>query len=139
MITIRRTRGTVARRMAIGIVIAALLGAAVPARADTTQGDAGEAVYLETPSGVLEHPDPRYPNHKPLRGNYPGSYTNTASTPAQPAGDRFDWLAAGVGAAGMLGLMLLFAAARSATRTARDRRHAIPFVVEVRDDTPAPG
>jgi hypothetical protein len=125
--------------MAIGIVIAALLGAAVPARADTTQGVAGEAVYLGTPSGVLEYPDPRYPNHKPLRGNYPGSYTSIASTPAQPAGDRFDWLAAGVGAAGMLGLMLLFAAARSATRTARDRRHAIPFVVEVRDDTPASG
>jgi hypothetical protein len=139
MITIRRTRGNSARRMAIGILIAALLGAAVPAGADTTHGDGSESVYLETPSGVVEYPNLQYPNHKPLRGNYPGSYTSTASTPAEPSSDRFDWLAVGVGATGMLGLILLFAAARSATRTARNRRHTIPFVVEVRDDTPATG
>ena len=139
MITITRTRATAARRLAIGIVIAALLGAAVPARADTTQGDGSGTVYLETPRAVLEYPNPQYPNHKPLGGNYPGSYTSTASAPAQPPSNRFDWLAAGVGAAGMLGLILLFAAARSASRIARNRRHGIPFVVDVRDDTPTTG
>jgi hypothetical protein len=139
MITIRQGRGNAARGVAIGIIVAGLLGLAVPAGADTTHGDGSETVYLETPSGVVEYPNPQYPNHKPLRGDYPGSYTSTASTPAEPSSDRFDWLAAGVGAAGMLGLILLFAAARSATRTARNHRHAIPFVVEVRDDTPASG
>ncbi len=93
-------------------------------------------MHLETPSGALEYPNPQYPNHKPLRGNYPGSY---ASTPDAPSGDRFDWLAAGAGAAAMLGLILLFAAARSATRIARNRRHEIPFVIDVRDDTPTTG
>ena len=139
MITVRQGRGNAARRIAIAIVAAALLGVAGPARADTTHADGSETVHLETPNGALEYPNPRYPNHKPLRGNYPGSYTSTAFTLAQPSSDRFDWLAAGVGAAGMLGLILLFAAARSATRTARNRRHAIPFVVDVRDDTPATG
>ena len=139
MITVRQGRGTATRRIAIASVAAGLLGVAVPARADTTRADGSETVHLETPSGALEYPNPRYPNHKPLRGNYPGSYTGTASTPAQASSDRFDWLAAGVGAAGMLGLVLLFAAARSATRATRNRRHAIPFVVEVRDDTPATG
>jgi hypothetical protein len=139
MITIRRARDNAARQIAIAIVVAGLLGAAVPARADTTHADGNKTVYLETPNGVLGYPNPQYPNHKPLRGNYPGGYTSTASTPAEPSSDRFDWLAAGVGAAGMLGLILLFAAARSAARTARNRRQAIPFVVEVRDDTPATG
>ena len=139
MSTIRKGRGNAARGVAIGIVVAGLLGLAVPAGADTTHGDGSGTVYLETPRGAVEYPNPQYPNHKPLRGNYPGSYTSTASKPAEPSSGRFDWLAAGVGAAGMLGLILLFAAARSATRTARNRRHAIPFVVEVRDDTPATG
>jgi hypothetical protein len=136
MITIRRTRGNSARRMAIGIVIAALLGAAVPARADTTHAGGSGTVYLETPNGVLEYPNPQYPNHKPLRGN-PGSYTTTASAPAH--GNGFDWLAAGAGAAGTLGVVLLLAAGRAATRIARNRRHGIPFVVDVRDDTPTTG
>jgi hypothetical protein len=137
MITIRQTRGNSARRMAIGIVIAALLGAAVPARADTTHAGGSGTVYLETPNGVLEYPNPQYPNHKPLRGNYPGSYTTTASAPAH--GNGFDWLAAGAGAAGTLGVVLLLAAGRAATRIARNRRHGIPFVVDVRDDTPTTG
>ena len=85
----------------------------------------------------LEYPNPQYPNHKPLRGDYPGSYT--ATTPSQQPDGGFDWLATGVGAAGMLGLILLFAAGRSATRSARDRRHRIPFVVDVRDDSPPVG
>ena len=139
MITIRQGRGNAAKRMAIGIVIAGLLGVAVPAQANTTPADRSETVYLETPNGVVAYPNPQYPNHKPLRGNYPGSYASTASTPGQPSSNRFDWVAAGVGAAGMLGLILLVAAARSATRTARNRRHGIPFVVDVRDDTPATG
>ena len=139
MITIRQGRGNAARGAAIGIIVAGLLGLAVPAGADTTRRDGSETVYLETPSGVVKYPSRQYPNHKPLRGNYPGSYTSTASTPAEPSSDRFDWLAAGVGAAGMLGLVLLIAAARSATRTARNRRRAIPFVVEVRDDMPPTG
>ena len=139
MITTRQGRGNAARRTAIGIALAALLGVAVPAQANTTHADCSETVYLETPNGAVEYPNPQYPNHKPLRGNYPGSYISTASTPAEPSSDRFDWLAAGVGAAAMLGLILLSAAARSATRTARHRRHAIPFVADVRDDTPASG
>lgn len=139
MITVRQRRGNAAKRMAIGILIAALLGVAVSAGANTTPADRSETVYLETPNGVVEYPNPQYPNHKPLRGNYPGSYPSTASTPAQPPSNRFDWVSAGVGAAGMLGLILLSAAARSATRTARNRRHGIPFVVDVRDDTPATG
>jgi hypothetical protein len=139
MITIREARGNAARRIPIAIVVAGLLGVAVPARADTTHADGSKTVYLETPNGGLEYPNPQYPNHKPLGGNYPGSYTSSASAPAQPPSNRFDWLAAGVGAAGMLGLILLFAAARSASRIARNRRHGIPFVVDVRDDTPTTG
>ena len=139
MITIRQGRSYAARRMAIGMAIAGLLGVAVPAQATTAPADHSETVYLETPNGVVEYPNPQYPNHKPLRGNYPGSYASTASTPGQPSSNRFDWVAAGVGAAGMLGLILLFAAARSATRIARNRRDRVPFVVDVRDDTPATG
>ena len=139
MITIRQARGNATRQIAIATVLAGLLGVAVPARADTTHADGNRTVYLETPNGVLEYPNPQYPNHKPLRGNYPGSYTSAAPTPAQAPSSRFDWLAAGVGAAGMLGLILLFAAGRSATRIARNHRHPIPFVVDVRDDTPTTG
>ena len=86
---------------------------------------------------AVDYPNPQYPNHKPLRGNYPGSYT--ATTPSQQPDGGFDWLASGVGATGMLGLILLFAAGKSATRSARNRRHRIPFVVDVRDDTPTTG
>jgi hypothetical protein len=71
-------------------------------------------------NGVLEYPNPQYPNHRPLRGNYPGSYTSTAATPARPPSDRFDSLAAGVGAAGILGLIPLCAAGRSATGSERE-------------------
>jgi hypothetical protein len=139
MITVRQARGNDARRIAIAIVVAGLLGVAGPARADTTHADGSKTLHLETPNGGLEYPNPQYPNRKPLRGNYPGSYTSTVSTPAQPPSNRFDWLAAGVGAAGMLGLILLFAAGRSATHIARNRRHGIPFVIDVRDDTPTTG
>jgi hypothetical protein len=133
MITIGRARGNTARRVAIGIVVAGLLGVAVPARADTTPADRSGIVHLETPDGgELEYPNPQYPNHEPLRGNYPGSYS--AATPTPTHGNGFDWLAAGAGAAGTLGLVLLLTAGRAATRIARGRRHGIPFVVDVRDD-----
>jgi hypothetical protein len=139
MFMITQGRRDAVRRMVIAIVVAGLLGVALSARADTTHGDGSGTVYLETPRGVLEYPNPQYPNHKPLRGDYPGSYTSTASTPAQRPSSRFDWLAAGIGAAGMLSLVLLFAAGRAATRIARNRRRGIPFVVDVRDDTSATG
>ena len=139
MITSSNARGSAARGVAIGIIVAGLLGAAVPARADAAHRDGDPTASLESPDGALEHPDPRYPNHKPLRGDHPGSYSSAASTPAPPAGNRFDWLAAGAGAAGTLGLVLLVAAGRAATRVARHRRRGIPFVIDVRDDTPAAG
>src|SRR5215207_6652766 len=66
MITIRQGRGNAARGVAIGIIVAGLLGLAVPAGADTTHGVDRETLYLQTPSGVPEYPNPHYPNHKPL-------------------------------------------------------------------------
>jgi hypothetical protein len=77
-----------------------------------------------------------YENHKPLRGDYPGSYADSA--PALPPSGTFDWAAAGVGAAGMLGLVLAHRAIRARGRTARrDRAHDVPLVLHVRDDRPA--
>jgi hypothetical protein len=77
-----------------------------------------------------------YENHKPLRGNYPGSYADSA--PSVPASGTFDWAAAGVGAAGMLGLVLARGAVRARGRTAsRERAHDVPLVLHVRDDRPA--
>jgi hypothetical protein len=84
MITITQGRGNAARRMAIVIVVAGLLGVAVPARADTTHGARSGTVCLETPNGALEYPNPQYPNHKPLRDNYPGT------TPAPHPRPRHD-------------------------------------------------
>jgi hypothetical protein len=77
-----------------------------------------------------------YENHKPLRGNYPGSYADSA--PSVPSSGTFDWAAAGVGAAGMLGLVLAHGAFRARGRTARrERAHDVPLVLHVRDDRPA--
>ena len=56
----------------------------------------------------------------------------------QQPSSQFDWLAAGVGAAGMLGLILLFAAVKTAARIARNRRHDVPLVVQI-DDRPDVG
>ena len=39
----------------------------------------------------------------------------------------------------MLGIILLLAAGKAATRIARNRRHDTPLVLEVRDDTPGVG
>jgi hypothetical protein len=86
-----------------------------------------------------EYRKPEYPNHKPLRGNYPGSYKSSASTtPAHETSSGFDWRAAGVGAAGMLGLILLLTAVENRARIARNRRHDVPLVVQI-DDRPGVG
>jgi hypothetical protein len=65
-----------------------------------------------------------YPNHKPVSGNYPGTYPSSASiaaTEPSDTGDPFDWTAAGVGAAAMLGLVLLLTVAKAGGTRARRR------------------
>jgi hypothetical protein len=124
---------------ALAIVVAGMLSVCLPAQAATTDTYNSRAAYTSAQSAAPAYPNPQYPNHKPLRGNYPGSYASPSSTPEQAPTGHFDWLAAGVGAAGMLGLMLLCTAGRSTSRIARNRRHGIPFVVDVRDDTPTTG
>jgi hypothetical protein len=65
-----------------------------------------------------------YPNHKPVSGNYPDSYPTSASIAATEPSDTidpFDWSAAGVGAAAMLGLVLLLAAVKAGGARARQR------------------
>ena len=128
-------RGHPAAPMALGMVVAGLIAAGMPAQAESADTYASRAEYKATHKAAAAYPNPQYPNHKPLRGNYPGSYASTASTPAQPAGGHFDWRAAAVGAAGMFGLILLAAAAATA-RLARNRKRGIPFVVDVHDKTP---
>ena len=130
-------RTAAARRVGLALLAASALAATGHADAASTHSSkhkSSTAPDTVTLRPGLEYPNPEYPNHKPLRGNYPGSYTPTPSTASPPA-TGFDWPAAGAGAAAMLGLILLVAAGRSATRSARDRRHRIPFVVDVRDDT----
>jgi hypothetical protein len=83
--------------------------------------------------GSYATPAQAYPNHKPLRGNYPGSYASSRSAPSLRPSDSFDWAAAGVGAAGMLGLVLLLTAFRAGTRRSRAHDNS-PLVLEVRDD-----
>ena len=139
MIRTRQRTRNIAVRAALGLIIATALTVGAPAQAASTDTYASRAAYMSPRNAAAQYPNPQYPNHKPLRGNYPGSYANTPSTPPKPPRSHFDWVAAAVGAAGMLGLMLLFAAGRSATRIARNRRHGIPFVVDVRDDTPTTG
>jgi hypothetical protein len=85
-----------------------------------------------------EYQKPEYPNHKPLRGNYPGSYPSSSSMPVQQLSSQFDWLAALVGAAGMLGLILLLTAVKTGARRARDRRQDVPLVVQI-DEPPSVG
>lgn len=121
---------------ALCVAIALVMSGQADAAHGSKQTAAGATDTIMLRDG-LEYPNPQYPNHKPLRGTYPGTYT--AATPSQPPDAGFDWLAAGIGATGMLGLILLVAAGKSATRSARNRRHRIPFVVDVRDDTPTTG
>ena len=135
-------RTAAARRVGLALLAAGALAATGQADAASTHSSkhkSSTAPDTVTLRPGLEYPNPEYPNHKPLRGNYPGSYPPSNAVGRPPPAPGFDWLAAGAGAAAMLGLILLFAAARSATRSARNRRHRIPFVVDVRDDTPTTG
>jgi hypothetical protein len=74
-----------------------------------------------------------YPNHKPIRGDYPGTYTRiTAVPPAQPD-NGFEWSAAGAGAAAMLGAVLLSTALRGARLRAKGRSLAAPVAPQLPD------
>ncbi len=153
MITPRQKRSAAARRVALGLIVAGTLAGSGPADAASTHTHPNHkplsgnypgsyttrATGSSTTGAAQQYPNPQYPNHKPLRGNYPGSYTSSPSTPAQRPNSGFDWLAAGAGAAAMLGLILLLAAAKATTRIARNRRHDVPLVIEIRDDTPGLG
>jgi hypothetical protein len=136
MITSRQHRSAIAARVALGLVVAGTLVGAAPSYA-------APALPCHFPVSNYSctqqaYPNPEYPNHKPLRGNYPGSYTKSTSAPVQQPSSQFDWLAAGVGAAGMLGLILLLTAVKTGTRIARNRSHDVPLVVQV-DDRPGVG
>jgi hypothetical protein len=124
-------------RAALLLVIAGTFVVSATGAAASTDADASRTTKIWTPHGVKEYPNPEYPNHKPLRGNYPGSYTSTQATPTRSPSDRSDWLAAGAGAGAMLGLVLVLTAGRTARRVARNRKYGIPFVIDVRDDTPS--
>lgn len=143
MFTPRRRRSTAARRVALGLIVVGTLAGAATAHAAThtytnhtpLSGSATLAADSSPIGAAQQYPNLRYPNHKPVRGNYPGSYTSGRSTPAQRSSSGFDWLAAGAGAAAMLGLILLAAAAKAATRIARSRSQDLLLVLESRDDT----
>ena len=136
MITSRQKRSAIAARVALGLVIAGTLVGAAPSYAAPALPCPSHFPVSKYACPHQAYPNPEYPNHKPLRGNYPGTYTSSSSTPIQQAGSQFDWLAAGVGAAGMLGLLLLLTAVRTGARIARHRGHDLPLVVQI-DDRPA--
>ena len=136
MLTTSRLPSNAAARVALAVVVAGTLVGAAPSYAapgDPCTKHFPVSNYSCTQQG---YPNPEYPNHKPLRGNYPGSYASTSSTPAEPADSDFDWRAAAVGAAGMLGLILLLAAVSATARMTRNRSRRIPFVVDVHDKPP---
>jgi hypothetical protein len=133
MITSRQTRSAIAARVALGLVVAGMLAGAAPSYAALAHPCTKHFPVSDYSCTHQAYPNPEYPNHKPLSGNYPGSYTKSQSTPVQQPSSRFDWLAAGVGAAGMLGLILLLTAAKSGARIARNRRYDAPLAVEVSD------
>jgi hypothetical protein len=138
MITSRQKRSAIAARVALGLVIAGTLVGAAPSYAALAHPCTKHFPVSNYRCTHQAYPNPDYPNHKPVRGNYPGSYTSSPSTPVQQPSSQFDWLAAGVGAAGMLGLVLLLIAAKSGARIARNRRHDVPLVVQI-DDRPGAG
>jgi hypothetical protein len=138
MITSRQKRSAIAARVALGLVVAGALVGAAPSYAAPALPCPSHFPVSKYACTHQAYPNPEYPNHKPLRGNYPGSYAKSPSTPVQQPSSRFDWLAAGVGAAGMLGLILLLAAVKTGARTARSRRHEVPLVVQI-DDHPGVG
>ena len=138
MITLRQQRGAIAARVALGLVVAGALVGAAPSYAAPGPPCTNHFPVSNYSCTHQAYPNPEYPNHKPLRGNYPGSYTKSPSTPVQQPSSQFDWLAAGVGAAGMLGLILLLTAVKTGARIARNRRHHVPLVVQI-DDRPGVG
>jgi hypothetical protein len=138
MITSRQKRSAIAARVALGLVIAGTLVGAAPSYAAPALPCPSHFPVSKYACPHQAYPNPEYPNHKPLRGNYPGSYTKSTSAPVQQPSSQFDWLAAGVGAAGMLGLILLLTAVKTGARTARNRSHDVPLVVQI-DDRPGVG
>ena len=145
MIRSRQKRSVVAARVALGLIVASTLVIGPPADAVSTHTSTDQKLGPVYPGTLSEYQDPAeyqkpaYPNHKPLRGNYPGSYKSSASTtPAHEPSTGFDWLAAGIGAAGMLGLILLLTAVKTGTRIARNRSHDVPLVIQI-DDRPGVG
>jgi hypothetical protein len=139
MITLRQQLSAIAARVALGLVVAGMLVGAPPSYAAPPHPCTNHFPVSNYACTHQAYPNPEYPNHKPLRGNYPGSYTKSPSTPVPQPSGRFDWLAAGVGAAGMLGLILLLTAAKSGARIARNRRYNVPLVIEVSDSHPQQG
>jgi hypothetical protein len=138
MITSRQQRSAIASRVALGLVVAGMLVGAAPSYAALAHPCTKHFPVSTYACTHQAYPNPEYPNHKPIRGNYPGSYAKSPSTPVQQPSSQFDWLAAGVGAAGMFGLILLLAAVKSGARVARSRRHEVPLVVQI-DDHPGVG
>ena len=138
MIILRQQRGAIAARVVLGLVVAGALVGAAPSYAAPAHPCTKHFPVSNYPCTHQAYPNPEYPNHKPLRGNYPGSYTSSPSTPVQQTSSQFGWLAAGVGAAGMLGLILLLTAVKSGARIARSRKHDVPLVVQI-DDHPGVG
>jgi hypothetical protein len=139
MITSRQQRSAIAARVALGLVVAGTLVGAAPSYAAPALQCTNHFPVSNYRCTHQPYPNPEYPNHKPLRGNYPGSYKSSASaTLVHEPSSGFDWLAAGVGAAGMLGLILLLTAVKSGARIARSRRHEVPLVVQI-DDHPGVG
>ena len=138
MITSRQKRSAIAARVALGLVVAGTLVGAAPSYAAPAHPCTKHFPVSNYRCTHQAYPNPEYPNHKPLRGNYPGSYTSSSSTPVQQPSSRFDWLAAGVGAAGMLGLILLLTAVKTGARIARNRSHDVPLVIQI-DDRPGVG
>jgi hypothetical protein len=153
MINSRKKRSASTLRVALGLVVAGSLVGGAPAQAALTHSYTNHKPLsgnypgsyttpaADPPTQIVaqEYPNPRYPNHKPRRGNHPGSYISSPSTPAQPPSSHFDRRAAGVGAIGMLGLVLLLTAVTAGVRVARNRTHDVPLVVEVRDNRPSVG
>jgi hypothetical protein len=138
MITSRQQRSAIAARVALGLIVASTLVGAAPSYAAPTLPCTSHFPVSNYRCTHQAYPNPDYPNHKPVRGNYPGSYTSSPSTPVQQHSSQFDWLAAGVGAAGMLGLVLLLIAAKTGARMARNRSHDVPLVVQI-DEPPSVG
>jgi len=80
----------------------------------------GAAHGAEQPPGSAGY----YTNHKPIRGDYPGTYTRITAAPAAEPDHGFDWSAAGAGGAAMLGAVLLAIALRGSMPRANVHPHA---------------